>query len=75
MRCALIRTAAGKIRKLKDWWNALVSLCPKFGYHVNASKTHLITKKCHRATADAVFGDTAVFRLVVQNYYEHAQGV
>ena len=53
-------TAAGKIRKLKDWWNALVSLGPKFGYHVNASKTHLITKECHRATADAVFGDTEV---------------
>ena len=52
--------AAGKISSLRDWWNALVELGPKFGYHVNPSKTHLITKECHHSTASSTFGDTQV---------------
>lgn len=40
-------TAAGSISKLRAWWNALVTFGPDFGYHVNPSKTHLITKEGH----------------------------
>ena len=44
---------------LRDWWNALVELGPKFGYHVNPCKTHVLTKECHHSTA-STFGDTQV---------------
>ena len=53
-------SAVGKIKKLCDWWNALVTHGPKFGYHVNPLKTHLIIKECHRSTATSVFGDTQI---------------
>ena len=53
-------SAAGRIGKLRDWWNALVSQGPKFGYHANPLKTHLIVKERHRSTATTVFGDTQI---------------
>ena len=53
-------TAAGSISNLRDWWNSLVTHGPKFGYHVNPSKTHLITKEGLVSTATSVFGDTQV---------------
>ena len=52
-------TAAGKIKN-RDWWNGLVRLGPNFGYNVNPSKTHLITKERYISTATAVFGETQV---------------
>ena len=53
-------TAAGSISKLRDWWDALATLGPMFGYHVNASKTHLVVKDSLLSTASAVFADTKV---------------
>ena len=53
-------TAAGKIKNLRDWWDALVTHGPKLGYHVNASKTHLITKNCHLQSAKSIFSGTNV---------------
>ena len=53
-------TAAGSISKLRDWWDALTTLGPMFGYHVNASKTHLVVKDSLLSTASAVFADTKV---------------
>ena len=53
-------TAAGRIKKLHDWWKALVTFGPNFGYHVNPSKTHLIIKECHRSAAISEFGDTHI---------------
>ena len=53
-------TAAGSISNLRVWWDALVTLGPKFGYHVNPSKTHLITKEGHHSKATKVFKDTEV---------------
>ena len=53
-------TAAGRIEKLRDWWNALVTLGPTFGYNVNPSKTHLVVKEIHHSTATSVFGDTQI---------------
>ena len=40
-------TTASNITNLHVRWDALVTLGPKFGYHVNPSKTHLITKDGH----------------------------
>ena len=53
-------TAAGKIARLREWWDALVTHGPTFGYHVNPSKTHLIIKGSHLSAASSVFGDTQV---------------
>ena len=53
-------SAAGRVETLRDWWNALVTHGPKFGYHVNPSKTHLVVKDNHCSTATSVFGDTQV---------------
>lgn len=35
---------AGKIPRLRQWWNLLSSQGPKFGYFANATKTWLVTK-------------------------------
>ena len=53
-------SAAGRVETLRDWWNALVTHGPKFGYHVNPLKTHLVVKDNHCSTATSVFGDTQV---------------
>ena len=53
-------TAAGSISNLYVWWDALVTLGLKFGYYVNPSKTHLITKEGHHSMATEVFKDTEV---------------
>jgi len=36
--------AAGTLEDIKNWWDALVSEGPKYGYYPNASKTWLILK-------------------------------
>ena len=53
-------SAAGGISELRDWWDALVTEGPKFGYDVNPPKTYLITKERHRSSATSVFSDTKI---------------
>ena len=53
-------SAAGRIARLHDWWSQLGSHGPKFGYFPNATKTWLITKEKHLATATASFANTGV---------------
>ena len=53
-------TATGNIQSLHTWWDDLATIGPALGYHVNASKTWLVTKESHYATAVAAFQDTAV---------------
>ncbi len=53
-------TTTGSISNLRDWWDKLVSIGPSYGCHPNASKTWLITKKCHHCAAVAAFQDTEV---------------
>ena len=50
-------TATGNIQSLRTWWDDLATISPAFGYHVNASKTWLVTKESHYATAVAAFQD------------------
>ena len=53
-------TATGSMEALRTWWDDLVSYGPQYGYHVNTSKTWLITKEEHHAEAAALFQDTSV---------------
>ena len=52
--------ATGSMETLRTWWDDLVSYGPQYGYHVNASKTWLITNGEHHAEAAALFQDTSV---------------
>ena len=51
-----------EIVRLHEWWNQLASLGPKYGYFAIATKTWLVTKIEHvaTATATALFANTGV---------------
>lgn len=53
-------TATGSLTALRRWWDALISHGPAFGYFVNPSKSHLITKEHCHSVASSIFGDTQV---------------
>ena len=53
-------TAVGKVSDLKAWWDDLVSKGPRLGYFVNASKTSLVVKESHLASATRFFENTNV---------------
>ena len=53
-------TGAGCIRGVRQWWNDIVKVGPKFGYHANAVKTWLIVKQNKLEDARSAFADTAV---------------
>jgi hypothetical protein len=53
-------SGAGKVNRLRDWWDQLNTLGPKYGYFTNASKTWLVTKESHHSSAAAAFADTDV---------------
>ena len=44
-------SGAGKITRLREWWDQLNALGSKFGYFTNASKTWLVTKENYFSTA------------------------
>ena len=47
----------GKLSKLKQWWDLLSSVGPRYGYFPNATKTILIVKKTVLTDARTIFGD------------------
>ena len=53
-------TVVGKIATLREWWDQIASEGPMYGYHANATKTWLITKKNHYSAVVAAFADTDV---------------
>ena len=52
--------AAGNLSCLRDWWDKLSLLGPKFGYYPNASKSWLITKESFLSDANTIFAHTGV---------------
>ena len=46
--------------RLKQWWGALSTFRPHFGYSPNATKTILGVKGEHEHTAKSVFSDTGI---------------
>ena len=52
--------AGSKLLTLHGWWRDLLTEGPKYGYHVNPSKTWLVTKEPHLDAAQWLFGASAV---------------
>ena len=52
--------AVGSVTALREWWDALNSSAPSFGYYPNSSKTWLVTKAEYYNTAIRVFEGTNV---------------
>ena len=53
-------SAAGSLSGLHGWWSSLIEDGPAYGYHVNASKTWLITKSGLLSKAKEMFQDTGI---------------
>ena len=53
-------TAAGTIMRLRNWWETLCRLGPKFGYFPEGSKSWLIVKEKEVQKAQSVFKDTNI---------------
>ena len=53
-------SAAGELREMKKWWDALGSAGPKYGYFPLATKTVLIVKEEHLLKAQEIFGNSGV---------------
>ena len=52
--------AIGSVASLRVWWDELTTRGQKFGYHVNASKTWLVTKDSIMCEASRIFSSTEV---------------
>ena len=53
-------TGAGTCDDLRKWWESLQAYGTRYGYHPNASKTHLVVKIEHAARAREMFADTGI---------------
>ena len=51
---------AGKLEKIKEWWNLLSARGPAYGYYPSASKTWLLVKDSCFRKAQALFDDTDI---------------
>ena len=52
--------AIGSVAGLHAWWDELTIRGQKYGYHVNPSKTWLVTKESVMSEASKIFLGTAV---------------
>ena len=54
-------SAAGStVENIKQWWDKLVEVGPRYGYYPNSSKTHILTKLDHIESIRDVFKDTDI---------------
>ncbi len=53
-------TSAASCSELRVWWDTLLAQGSDFGYHPNASKTHLIVKEKFLGKAKQLFSGTNV---------------
>ena len=51
---------AGKVSRLRDWWDHISRIGPMFGYFPNPSKTWVITKEEFLSSARSSFDGTEV---------------
>jgi hypothetical protein len=52
--------AAGHLRVLRAWWDAIARIGPGYGYHCNPSKTYLVVKPHLMVEASELFEGTGV---------------
>ena len=51
----------GKLKEIKLWWDKLIELGPKFGYHLKSSKSVLIVKDVSLLSeGEQLFKDTGI---------------
>ena len=53
-------TGLGKLQQLREWWNQVSILGPKYGYYANAKKTVLVVKAAHAEKARQLFNGTGI---------------
>ena len=53
-------TGLGKLQQLREWWNRVSTIGPKYGYYANAKKTVLVVKAVHAEKAKQLFEGTDV---------------
>ena len=53
-------TASGRVENLRDWWDSITELGPKFGYFPNPKKTWIVTKQEIQQQAISAFEGTNV---------------
>ncbi|KAL5467485.1 hypothetical protein EMCRGX_G031714 [Ephydatia muelleri] len=53
-------SATGIIHNLREWWGKITTIGPSYGYYANATKTWLVVKDAHLASATSAFLGTNV---------------
>ena len=53
-------SGAGKVNKLRKWWDLINMEGPRYGYYLNARKTWLVSEEDCFSSAAAAFADTEV---------------
>ena len=53
-------SGAGSLQGLRQWWDALSTLGPSFGYYPKPSKTCLVIHPQNEEAAKAVFGEAGI---------------
>jgi len=53
-------SSGGKLERLRQWWDKLLELGPKYGYFPNAAKSFLIVKPEKQEEANTIFQGTNV---------------
>ena len=48
-------TGAGKLQSLKQWWEKLAEIGPKYGYYPQSKKSYVIVKNEHLSAANTIF--------------------
>ena len=69
----MIFTVAGKIKEIKEYWDVLTYLGPKYGYFPKAEKSFLIVKYQHVDLANKVFQHSNV--KITTNGERHLEAV
>ena len=52
--------SGGRLQRLRQWWDKIIELGPKYGYFPNATKSYLIVKPEKRKEAKKIFEDTDI---------------
>ena len=53
-------SGVGVLKGLRQWWNAITSIGPSFGYHPSAAKTCLMIREEQREATEQIFEDTGI---------------